>query len=242
MTTQPEDEREVAGHRLLSAVERLLAETGSLVALSNDCMRRAKGKKLGDEAKTTAEAAAEVVRHFSNLSAISGGATALPAMLPGIGTAVALTGGALTDVAFLLKFEVEMALVLTHLHGFDIRDEKERELAFLMASVSTYEAQGGRNFFVDIAEAQGVALANYAPREVSKVLLVTLAKLATSGVGKGLARAVPLLGIAVGASFNKVLTRRVGQRCIVELSERVKTAPASGSDDVVDAKVSEGGS
>lgn len=240
--TQQEDEREVAGYRLLSAVERLLAETGSLVALSNDCMRRAKGKRLGDEAQTTAEAAAEVVRHYSNLAAISGGATALPAMLPGIGTVVALTGGALADVALLLKFEVEMALVLSHLYGYDICEDNERSLAFLMASVSTYDAQGGRNFFVDIAEAEGEAILKYAPREVSKLLLVTLAKLATAGVGKGLARAVPLLGVAVGASFNKVLTRRVGQRCIAELSERIRTPPVAGSDDVVDAKVSGAGS
>lgn len=232
-----QEEQEVTGRRLLSAVERLLAETGSLVALSNDCMRRAKAKKLGDEAKTTAEAAAEVVRHYSNLSAISGGATALPALLPGVGTVAALTGGAFADVAMLLKFELEMALVLTHLYGYDITDETERELAFLMASVNTYEAQGGRNFLVDAAKAQGVALANYAPREVSKVLLVTLAKLATSGIGKGLARAVPLLGVAVGASFNKVLTGRVGQRCIGELSRRVRASTSPG-DDVVDAKIS----
>lgn len=237
--TEPREEREVQGRKLLTAVERLLAETGSLVAYSNECMRRAKAKKLGDESKTIAEAASEVVRHYSNLSAVSGGATALPAMLPGIGTAVALTGGALADVALILKFEVEMALVLTHLHGWDIRDEKERQLAFLMASVSTYDAKSGRNFFVDIAEAEGQALWSYAPREVSKLLAMTLTKLAVSGVGKGLARAVPFVGIAVGASLNKVLTGRVGERCVQELAKRGRAVSEPRSDDdVVEAKVS----
>lgn len=232
------EEREVEGRKLLSAVERLLAETGSLIAYSNDCMRRAKAKKLGDEQKTVAEAAAEVVGHYSNLCAVSGAATALPAAVPGLGTVVALTGGALADVALLLKFEVEMALVLTHLYGYDIRDEKERQLAFLLASVNTYDAKSGRNFFVDVAEAEGHALWSYAPREISKLLVIVLAKLAVSSIGKGLARAIPFVGIAVGASVNKVLTARVGNGCIRELTRRAREGEGPRTrDDVVEAKV-----
>lgn len=235
------EEREVEGRKLLSAVERLLAETGSLIAYSNDCMRRAKAKKLGDEAKTIAEACTEVVSHYSNLTAFSGAATAIPAVVPGLGTVVALTGGALADVALILKFEVEMALVLTHLHGYDIRDERERQIAFLLASVSTYDAKHGRNFFLDIAEAEGQALWNYAPREISKLLLIVMAKLAVSSIGKGLAKAIPFLGVAVGASVNKMLTRRVGQRCTAELARRVQAGEGPRHrDDVVEARVAGG--
>lgn len=228
---------DVQGKKLLTAVERLLAETGALVAQSNEALRRAKEQKTGDAARTRLIAARDVVKRYATLSAVSGGATALPALLPGVGTVTALTGGLLADVAMILKFEVEMALVLTHLYGGDIYDPKVREEAFLLASISTYELKSGRNFFVDVAQAQGEAVLKYAPREAGKLLVVALARIATLGIGKGLARAIPLVGIAVGASFNRVLTARVGERIITELSNR----PARDSDeDVVDAKVSGG--
>lgn len=62
---------------------------------------------------------------------------AAPALIPGAGTLMAALGGALADMGFLLKYEVEMALVLSHLYGFDIRRDEERQLAFLRASVGT---------------------------------------------------------------------------------------------------------
>jgi hypothetical protein len=120
----------------------------------------------------------------------------------------------------MLKYEVEMALVLSHLHGFDITQKKERQLAFLMASVSTYNAKSGRNFFLDVAHAEGIAIWKYAPREVSKMLVTAFTQLALMHLSKGLLRALPLVGIAVGSSMNKALTTRVGERCISELKLR----------------------
>ena len=69
--------------------------------------------------------------HYSNATAVSGGATALPSMIPGLGTLVTLTGGTLVDVALMLKFEVEMALALCRafdrpLRGFSHGDWLDR--------------------------------------------------------------------------------------------------------------------
>ena len=158
--------------------------------------------------------------HFSNRAALSGGLAAAPALIPGAGTLVAAVGGGLADVGFLLKFEVEMALTLSHLYGFDIRKDDERQLAFLLASVSTYDARSGDNVLLDMAKAEGVAIWKYAPREVSKVLVGVLTKLALQQLSKGLVRAIPLVGIAVGSTLNKVLTGRVGARCIRDLGKR----------------------
>jgi uncharacterized protein (DUF697 family) len=240
-----EVEDQSQGRKLLNVVERIIADTDSLVALSKDHLRRAKTQHA-DEAAAVKAAAEELVRHFSTRTAVAGGLSALPAMLPGVGTLAAVAGGALADMGMVLKYEVEMALTLSHLHGFDITREEERNIAFLMASVSTYDAKSGGNFFVDIAHAETIAIWKYAPREVTKLLLKVLSKLALLQVGKGLARAIPLVGIAVGSSVNKVLTTRVGERLITELQQRREQAQARPAAkkkdaDVVEAKVRKSG-
>lgn len=232
-----EDRHEDQGRKLLTAVERIVEEPDELIARV-EAFRREVGKGEDDDA-TRLAVARRIVRHFSNRSAFAGAATALPALLPGAGTLLAGLGGTLADVGLTMKFEVEMALSLTHLHGFDIRREKERQLAFLLASVSTYDAQSGRNFFVDLAEAEGTALWNYAPRQVAKYLVTVMAKLVLLAASKGLLKMLPLVGIAVGGTANKVLTTRVGDRCIEELARRRRLAPEEAEPEIVDAEFRE---
>jgi uncharacterized protein (DUF697 family) len=142
-------------------------------------------------------------------------------------------------MALILKFEVEMALALACAHGLDITDERERQLAFLLASVATHDARSGRNFFADMAEAQGVAIQNYAPRELTKLLVAVLARLALRQVSKSAIRAIPLLGIGIGVGLNKALTLRVGRRIRSELGRRMEldAATAEEPEDIVDARI-----
>jgi uncharacterized protein (DUF697 family) len=233
-----EAEEQNQGRKLLTAVERILSDTDSLIALAEQHLRRAREEKPGSDELARAAAASEVVRSFSNRAAVAGGLAAAPALIPGAGTLVAALGGALADMGFLLKYEVEMALVLSHLHGFDIRKDEERQLAFLLASVSTYDAKSGGNALLDMAKAEGVAIWKYAPREVSKMLVGVMAKIALLQLSKGLVRALPLVGIAVGSSMNKVLTGRVGERCIRDLQKRREFFDTEAAkEDVVEARV-----
>ncbi|MDY7224742.1 EcsC family protein [Hyalangium rubrum] len=233
-----EVEDQSQGRKLLTVVERIIADTDSLIALSQEHLRRAQQQKLDDELATIEAAALEVVRHFSNRTAITGGLAAAPALIPGAGTLLAAAGGTLADMGMVLKYEVEMALVLSHLYGFDITQDKERQLAFLMASVSTYNAKSGRNFFVDVAHAESIAIWKYAPREVSKMLVSVFTKIALMQLSKSLLRALPLVGIAVGSSMNKVLTGRVGERCMQDLKVRRQFAKEQApAEEVVEAKV-----
>jgi EcsC family protein len=237
-----EAEDQSQGQKLLTAVERIISDTGSLIALAEEYLGQARKKKLASEAETREAAAAAVVNYFSTRAAISGGLAAAPALIPGVGTLAAVLGGALADMGFLLKYEVEMALVLSHLHGFDIQKEEERQLAFLLASVGTYDAKSGGNALLDIAQAERIAIWKYAPREVSKMLVSVMTKIALLQLSKSLMRALPLVGIAVGSSMNKVLTTRVGERCIQDLrTRRELTGQQSGENeaDVVDATVRE---
>ena len=226
------------GEKLLSAVERILADDQTILRIVEE--HRRKVPSMDDHDMFVRAVGESLVKTYSTKSAISGGATALPAVLPGFGTLATLTGGTLVDMALMLKYEVEMCLALSWLYGFDIRRREERQIALLLASVNTYEVQSGRNYFVDLASAETTAIWNYAPRELSKLVLQVMGKLAILSVGKGLARALPLVGIAIGSSVNKVLTTRVGKRCIEEVSRRrtlLGHEVIEEYEDVVEAKV-----
>ncbi len=232
------------GRLLISAVERILDDPDEIIGVVERHRRT-----LRDEHPHLAQddlrdlVAERVVRHWSNRAAFSGGATALPALMPGIGTLVAVAGGTLVDVGLLLKYEVEMAMALCWLYGYDIRLERERQLAFLLASVETHDARAEAHFLEDVAQAEGQAIWNYGPRQVPKIAAQVVSRLATRGATRGLARALPFLGIAVGVGLNKALTAQVGRHCIEELDKRLVSDEAlrkkseARQPDVVDAVV-----
>jgi hypothetical protein len=243
--TEAEGQRQ--GRQLLTAVERIIASTDSLIALSEEHQRKARERNLGSESATLDAAAEEVIAHFARRSALSGGLTAAPSLIPGLGSLIASAGGTLADIGLVLKFEVEMALALSHLYGFDITRNEERQIAFLLASVGTYDAQSGGDVLGELSQAARAgkdAMWTYAPREVSKMVLSVMAKIALFKLSKGmLARALPVVGIAVNSTMNRALTRRVGERCIRDLKtrrqlvkprtakqpQRAQPSPAAGS-------------
>jgi len=239
------DSEEARGAAILSAVERILASDEDLRREARLCEREALASALPDESARRKAAANEAIRRASNSAALSGALTALPALVPGIGTLAAVTGGALVDMAALLKIEVELSLVLTAIFGYDIARPEERRLAMFMAAAGVHDAKSGGTLLQDLAKVESVAAWTYAPREVAKVLATAFARTALTLVSRGFAKALPLIGIAVGSGLNKALTTRVGERLRDELErrraarpprERGEGAPCD-SDDVVDAFV-----
>ncbi len=220
----PEDAKkhQDKGKKLLSAVERIVASNASIKTQVAESTARAKAQGHAGQALREATAK-ELLRHYSNRAALVGGAAGLPALVPGIGSLALGLGGLLTELGVLLKLEVEMALALSHLHGFDIEEPRERQLAFVMASVGTYDATGG-NFFVDLARAEGVALWNYGPRQLGKFVVVAATGVALTWLSKSFLKLVPIVGVAVGTGVNKLLTVRVGERIARDLSTRVELA------------------
>jgi uncharacterized protein (DUF697 family) len=137
-------------------------------------------------------------------------------MIPGVGTLLSTLGATLADMALMLKLEVEMCMALSCLHGYDIREARERQLAFLLAAVTTHEVESGRNVLLDAGAVSGTAIWTYGPREPSKALLhvcgVIAVAYAAQTVGKALLRAIPFVGIGIAAGVNKVLTQKVGEK------------------------------
>jgi uncharacterized protein (DUF697 family) len=208
------------GKKLLTAVERILASNESIRATVTSVQAGIKSKLPELKNPELRDAVAtELVRDYSNKAALAGGASALPALIPGWGSLVAAVGGTFAELTLLLKWEVEMALGLSHLYGFDIDEPRERQLAFLMASVGTYDASG-KNFFADIARLEGTAIWNYGPRKVARFVMQALAALAALYIWRGFFKAIPVIGMVIGGGMNKVLTTRVGTRCMRDLQTR----------------------
>jgi hypothetical protein len=211
---------EEKGKQILTAVERILASSESIKATVEDARVKAKEKvALDKELNLREQTARELVRHYSNRAAITGGVTGLPALIPGVGSIAAMVGGGLAEFTLLLKWEVEMSLALSHVFGFDIDDPRERQLGFLMASVGTYDATG-KNFFVDVARVEGTAIWNYAPRAIGRLVVEAIVAVAAIYLWRGLFKALPVIGIAIGTGMNKVLTQRVGARVARDLQTR----------------------
>jgi hypothetical protein len=198
------------GHKLVHAVERVIDRPEDVARLVRRLWRESPSfEALGDR----------IVSHYSNRSALVGGVSAVPAIIPGAGTLAVAFGTTLAEMAAVLKLEVEMCLALSSAHGFDIRDPRERQLAFLLAAVQTHEVASGRNVLLDVGAVSWTAVMSYTPRELEKLLLkicsvMTLAY-ASKVLAKGLMRSLPFVGIGIGAGVNKVMTTRVGNnaRC-----------------------------
>jgi uncharacterized protein (DUF697 family) len=238
VTTAKSMDSDANGQRLLSAVERLVDDSDTLIAQVEAYKSAARLTVGGGELSPARRNAigGQLIDLYSTRSAISGGATALPGLLPGVGSAIALVGGALVDVALTLKYEVEMVLSLTYLHGHDIRDERERWLAYVIAGVRVYEAESGRNYLVDLVDAELDALPRYASRELFKLAGVIFGRLLLRSATKGLVKTLPLIGVVLGASTNKSLTTTGGCGCVDALERRAKTT-ATDDAPIVDAEV-----
>lgn len=212
---------EEKGKQLLSAVERLISSDEKLIEVVEQAQETARERspEASKQKETLRELTAQqLTRVYSNRAAIAGGAAGVPALIPGFGTAAAVAG-TFAELAYVLKCEVELCLSISHVYGFDISTPKERQLAFLMAAVSTYDSDG-KNFFADIVRAEATAIWNYGPRVLSGMVIKAMTVVALGAIGRGLLRMVPVLGIAIGGGMNKVLTQRVGNRLSRDFRQR----------------------
>lgn len=198
--------------QLLHAIEMLLndAEEIKLDALKYRSKFRLRFQNKKSEDEILALAVKDIVTDFSNKAALSGGATALTGVIPGIGTVIAAFGGTLADSALSMKFEVEMVMHLATLYGYDISTEDTQELCYVLAGLGVVVNAEGKGLarYLEIVKATvGKSQSNMAS-QVFKHVSMVLAK-------KALGKAIPLgIGVVISASANKKLTYSLGKNAI----------------------------
>jgi uncharacterized protein (DUF697 family) len=224
------------GERLLTAVERIVAGSDQLIAQVEAYKEEIAGAQDPSSPAVLERTAARIIALYSTRSAIAGGATALPGVFPVGGTLVAAIGGSLADMALMLKYEVEMSLCLTHLYGHDIREERERLLAYVLAAVGVFEVKSGRNYFVDLADTGVEAFAKYTPRQLSKLAASVFTKCLLLKISQRFIRVLPLIGVVVGVTANKLVTHMVGWQCVRALA-RWRGFTSLEQPPIIDAKI-----
>lgn len=183
----------------------------------------AKFKREPESLEDKSRIAAKVIGRYSKLSAVTGAVTALPSVIPGVGTAVAVLGGGVTDLAVGLKLQIDMCMCLVEVYEAELSSEDKKHLAFVLAlagSVEQMAANGGKAAVMKIAQKlvyqylRGPALITI--KQLFKRVAITITQ-------KAMAKAVPLgVGVAFSGSTNYVLTMVVGKVAVAVLAKDVK--------------------
>lgn len=200
---------------LLKAIELILAKPAEIrrnVQKTKEQYRKRVHKPVSED-ELNDKLADKLIASYSTKAGISGGATALIGIVPGLGTAAELFGGATADMALCLKYQVEMSMALADLYGHDIETEADRKRYFIIAGLSTINMeaikQGGEQaamVFTKMVQRYLREASFDAVRVIFRKVTITLSK-------KALQKAIPFgIGAAIGFSSNKALTWMVGQR------------------------------
>lgn len=205
--------------RLASATERGIAivveRRGPAVARAAERLR-AERPGAGPE-----ELSRVAISRAARRAAGTGAVSALPAVLPGPGTAVEI-GAAIGDASLLTVAQAELALTIAHLHGLPLDDLEARRLDVLMAmgveagvvdlrrdgSVRVLGTTYSREEF---GRAAGGGLAARVSRRLAAQVVARLARRRAHVL---LGRELPVLGLGVAAGYNLWSTRTLGRAAL----------------------------
>ncbi|RNW02709.1 hypothetical protein CAG37_023500 [Serratia nematodiphila] len=155
--------------------------------------------------------AKKIVSRYSSYSSISGGVTSLSSIIPGVGTAVAVTGGAIADTSYCMKNQVDMCMCLAEAFNWDISSEDARQLSFLIAAGGTLEKLGSETV-VKIASNAGVKMLKmYLKGPALIVIKEMFKKIGINFSRKALEKSLPFgVGVVISSSANYMLAKYVG--------------------------------
>ena len=210
MTNSSQD----GGSRLLQAVEVIAISPEDAIAIADQYVVQSRQRFPGDsEWNHQLRAANKIVGRYSRLAMMVGGASALPGIIPGLGTAIAMVGGATADSLVCMKLQVDMCMCLAAAFKYEIASEDGKHLAFLIAATGSVQ-RAGVGASAKLGSKAGVSML----RQYLKGGTLQAAKQAFRKVGvtftrKAMEKAIPFgIGAVVAGGANYGLTRYVGHQ------------------------------
>lgn len=202
-------------------MERLVQ---ALLPDRDECRQRAAGLRRAHPGATSLELAERAVSEARTLLAATGGAAGA------VGTPVAMVPLAAGELALVLRQEAKLAgIVAALLEPGSLEDEDAFVADVLEIVFPDAVAQALRGVAVRAGQATSRALIR---KYVSKEVLGAVIRFAARYLGVKLTqrailtKALPLVGAAIGASWNWVEVQRLGRRAIRYYSEP-ESAPAA---------------
>lgn len=155
----------------------------------------------------------KLIASYSTKAGLSGGATGLIGIVPGLGTAVELVGGATADIALCLKYQIEMSMALATLYGHDIENEAGKKQYYIIASLSTINTETIRQGGEQAAKLFTKMAHRYLRDASFETVKIVFRKVSVTLSKKAIQKAIPFgIGAVIGFSSNKTLTWMAGQR------------------------------
>ncbi len=227
MTTEAVDKPNV--NLLERAVGKIARGSSGSKKLAQRHVSAARSKNpRANELDIKIKAAKAIVRTHALRSGVSGGVTGMAGIIPGPGTVVAITGGALTDIALYMKANVDMCHAMVYVFNADMPEEDAYRLAMLLAAHGSLERKGAA-----FLGQRGAKLASDAGvrilRQQLKGTALIAVKQAFKRVGivftrKAVEKAIPFgVGAVIGGTVNAGMTTYVGHqaRKWLELNETI---------------------
>lgn len=202
--------------KLLQAIELIIAKPENIRNESTQLMEKLrKSSPEKSEIEIRRIASEKIISNYSYYSAFSGGTTALTGIIPGIGTAVAIAGGASADAVASMKFQIEMTMAIATVYDHNILLEEEKRLCYIIAglgAISEAAKEGGKTIgskaFIQLAQNHLKGATLVAIKEIFKKVGVTFTR-------KALEKSIPFgVGVVIGFSANKVLTQYIGAKAL----------------------------
>jgi uncharacterized protein (DUF697 family) len=155
----------------------------------------------------------KIIASYSNKAGLSGGATALIGIIPGLGTVVEVFGGATADIALCMKYQIEMTMALADVYGHDIEKEADKKRHFIIAGLSTLNMETIKQGGEQAAKLFNKLIQRYIREAGFDSVRILFRKVGVTLSKKALQKAIPFgIGALIGFSSNKALTWAVGQR------------------------------
>lgn len=199
---------------LLKAIELILAKPSDIRKKVQKFKARYQkhGKKEQDRTMKD-RIANQLISSYSNKAGLSGGATAMIGIIPGLGTAIEIFGGATADMALCMKFQIEMTMAIACLYGQDIEAETGKKQYFIIAGLSTINIEAIKQGGEQAAKLLTRLIQHYLEEASFDAIRILFKKVSITLSKKLLQKAIPFgIGAVIGFSSNKTLTWMVGQR------------------------------
>ncbi|AYQ26900.1 MULTISPECIES: hypothetical protein [unclassified Polaromonas] len=154
----------------------------------------------------------KIIQRYSRLAATSGAVSAIPGVVPGVGTAAAVLGGGLADVTVCMKLQIDMTMCLAVAINKELSNEDAKHMSFLIALAGSLEKLGTAGM-TKVASKAGVKMVKkYLTGPTLATIKELFKKIGIVFTQNAAAKAIPFgVGVLIGGSANYALTRYVGK-------------------------------
>ena len=197
---------------ILDTVQKFAISPQDVQAIVNKYQSKYKDRRPKANHEEVQDAVAkQLIKRYSRMAATVGATSGLTGVIPGLGTAVAVTAGTTGDIAICMKLEVDMCMCLAQNYDWDITTDDAQHLSFLISAGATLEKMGAEAG-TKIASKAGVKLLRkYLKGAALKTIKELFKKIGITFTRKGLEKALPFgIGVVIGGTANYHISKYVG--------------------------------